>query len=1396
MAASTGDAAQASRSQPEQTPADFPNRAGQVIRSRYELREAIGRGGMAIVYRATDLASGSDLALKQLVLGAGENDSMFASLFEREFRTLAQLSHPRIIEVYDFGVDECGPFYTMELLEGGDLRQRAPLAWRDACIMAYDICSSLALIHSRRLVHRDVTPSNIRFTREAQAKLIDFGAMVPMGAGSAVVGTLHFMAPEVALRSNLDARADLFSLGATLYYSLTRRVPYPGRDLTSVARAWVTAPVPPSQSVEAIPEALDTLVLALLGIEPAARPRTAFEVMQRLAALSGLRHSEPPQVSRAYLSTPVMVGRDPAVQRITSEMRAALAEGGRSVLVLGTAGMGRSSLLDASVLRAKTLGLRVLRAHGNATSGGAFRALECLAKELLEHSPDLALTAARAEDAVGILFESAAAGSAADAGEPSRPRLRDFAAAKVPRYELGTALLRWLRRVADQLPFAIAIDDVHRIDEPSAALIAALVSQIREQRMFVIATAESNAEPLDRLAFDVIAKHSTPIVLEPLSRTDNQSLFESIFGDVQNIRIVSDGIHAIARGNPRDAIDIAQHLIDRGRLRYESGRWTLPSRLDADDLPSDAREAIQARLGILSPLARFFAETQALATYKAFTRDDYVKVCPQADADQIDIAISELVAQQIVTSDGRVYYLSHQAWRSALIRPLTGEQQAERHRALLPLYERRLRLGVVHHALLGGLENRALDELAQILPGLPEATNFYELTDLSALEVAATFERALEAAQRIGRSELELNHLRRWLASLSVVSDDKYYFRVAAEWLERLKHDSGYTLWEQLAHVPDPGERLALAMRNTAERYAATPEGERVYRPDEAIRGLAHYVGISLAIGSSRLELAITESLPALLEPFAPITPLVEVIWQNAIAARESSCRAQWESAHARWSKVYERLAALADAEPQFVGVFQRAVAYALGANEATMGIASAAQWADQLDDDPVQRVNGLYIRRSARLQVGDLEGAEQCRRQAEILTLQTRARQMFAHLHWVELMACGMARDLTGVKQCLDRIGVLATRSPGWIPYVRLAEGLLGLCRDNLDAACNAFADGVALTAPPSDEPYRVPAAWCLCMAGYLEALIGLGKPMEARSNGEAAIATCEKLDVGVGSHGIALALALAEAKLGDVPRAISRVDGVIRRQSELGVTGLQLGASYETRARIAIVSMDQDAFDQYAELAAREYRHGSGSALVARFERLMHEGLALTRGALSARSDFQSATFVRSEGRALAATSAQVSEILKGASGPEERALRSVRMLCQATEATFGYLYLLEEDGPRLAASYPACEPPQGLDAFVRDYAEHLLQDDSETAVVTGDALDFSNQQTAFDALDGLRYSPIDLFSVKDDGTRYVAVAALALGEHGRTVTYEIGLALGTELIRAGDARGLRPG
>src|SRR5690349_10625301 len=140
-----------------------PEHGATRLAERYVVLEKLGEGGMGAVYRARDEVSGRLVAFKQLLAGkTSAKRGMFEALFEREYHTLVRLKHPRIIEVLDYGFAESGPYYTMELLEGKDLQQLAPLPYAEVCRHLRDIASSLALIHAHRLLHRDLSPRNLR----------------------------------------------------------------------------------------------------------------------------------------------------------------------------------------------------------------------------------------------------------------------------------------------------------------------------------------------------------------------------------------------------------------------------------------------------------------------------------------------------------------------------------------------------------------------------------------------------------------------------------------------------------------------------------------------------------------------------------------------------------------------------------------------------------------------------------------------------------------------------------------------------------------------------------------------------------------------------------------------------------------------------------------------------------------------------------------------------------------------------------------------------------------------------------------------------------------------------------------------------------------------------------
>ena len=186
------------------------------IAGRYDVVEVLGQGGSATAYHVVERGTQRHLALKRLD-NYHRADATLAELFEREYHTLNQLAHPRVVRAFDYGFDSGGEaFYTMELLDGGDLRSQAPLPWQTVCTIGYEICSALSLLHSRRLVHRDLTPRNVRLTSDNKAKLIDFGLLSPFGVSNLLAGTPSHVAPEVLNSMSLDGRSDLFSLGATL----------------------------------------------------------------------------------------------------------------------------------------------------------------------------------------------------------------------------------------------------------------------------------------------------------------------------------------------------------------------------------------------------------------------------------------------------------------------------------------------------------------------------------------------------------------------------------------------------------------------------------------------------------------------------------------------------------------------------------------------------------------------------------------------------------------------------------------------------------------------------------------------------------------------------------------------------------------------------------------------------------------------------------------------------------------------------------------------------------------------------------------------------------------------------------------------------------------------------
>jgi len=699
--------------------------------------------------------------------------------------------------------------------------------------------------------------------------------------------------------------------------------------------------------------------------------------------------------------------------------------------------------------------------------------------------------------------------------------------------------------------------------------------------------------------------------------------------------------------------------------------------------------------------------------------------------------------------------------------------------------------------LAGGEPARGLARLLGLIGTVQNSSELREVFKLDAHDTVASFARALDAAVSLGRPPREINTLRRWIASLSVASDDSFYWLVAPAWLAQLKKDSGFAAWEALSDVADARERLSLALGEARKHYAGLPEAERVYRPDEAIRILVHYVAISIAIGSRTQDVRLVASLPPLLEPFAPLAPGVDAILHNAMATREARAYGQPEHARRRWIETYERLSEMTPDQVESLHVIRHAIASGIGAVEAQMGLASATTWAELLEQDQLQRVHALYLRKIVRLQQGDWEGADQLRRKAEMLESSATARQMFTSSLMIECEAHALASDLTGLRQVIDRIEPLAAKFAGWIPYRHVALGRFERIRGNFETARREFETALERSTPDGADPARAIPAFPPASAGLVETLTALGAHAEALEFGERALATCREHGIGVSAHELARATALADAKLGNFDRAVSRLDRVIADQRDLGVTGLNLGASYEARARVAIWSGDAAAVEKYTRLTAQEYRHGGGSPLGARYERLMEEAAKAGSGPLPSLADFDTGGG-RSLGTGLHGSDALVTKAMSGADQAADRGRRALRLLCDERKSDGGHLYLFADERLTHVASLGDGGPPEGLLAFLNERLE-LGADDLVTktvAALTGQEAPAEDSTTFIDE-SGMVHDPVMLTCVLDGETRHAGIAALVHREMPvRTAISRLIAAVSAHLIRAGDTRGMLVG
>ena len=593
----TGQAAHSSVSM------DLSGASATVINGRYSLGRMIGEGAKKHVYEARDSLLDRDVAIA--VVKVETLDAVSRQRITLEAQAMGRLgSHPHIVTVFDFGefvpkdAKEPHPYLVTELMGRGDVASlieeapngRPPL--HDVIRLTRQVCRGLDFAHSNGIVHRDVKPGNIWLTKDGTAKIGDFGlAKTRNRAGVTqsgnIVGTVTYMSPEQITGSEVTPRADLYALGVVLYEMVCGRPPFMGYDTPSVVRQHLeTEPVSPVWHNPYCPRPLEALILRLLAKDPKRRPKSAAEVIKALdniqvsgkqsrgngSSSSGMHTSSLSIDSLEDMVGGVFVGRDEQIAVLHSGLEETMSGRGRFLMIEGEPGIGKSRIAHELAVFAEERGAEVL--WGRADEAGASTAYwpwvqairshvqrtdgEQLEREMGESAAEIAVIVADVRQKLAGLEPPP------DMDDPQQPSFR-----------LYEAFTSFLKAASEENPLVIVLDDLHRADDSTLAMVRFIVPELYTMRVFLIGTMEpTSAMPDSHPLAEVLAYFKRRrilqrVLLSDLTEDDIMAMIEGNYGVSLSPTFVK-GLYTQTKGNPLALSEVANTLLSQGPQQHST----------------------------------------------------------------------------------------------------------------------------------------------------------------------------------------------------------------------------------------------------------------------------------------------------------------------------------------------------------------------------------------------------------------------------------------------------------------------------------------------------------------------------------------------------------------------------------------------------------------------------------------------------------------------------------------------------------------------------------------------------------------------------------------------------------------------------------------------------------
>jgi ABC-type transport system substrate-binding protein len=765
---------------------------GTKLADRYEIASELGRGGMGVVYRAHDPRLSRDVAVKCVPpsqLGADAEHR-----FQREAQLVAQMDHPAIVPIHDFGRHEGMLFFVMPLVQGTNLRaflRQEEARLGEVLDVGIQVAEALEYSHARGVVHRDVKPENVMVSRDEGAsvrvRVMDFGLARAstesrLTRTGTLVGTLAYLSPEQVAAREVDGRSDVYALGTVLYECVAGAPPFAGEAQSVLYRIVHEFPRAPRDAGAEIDEELERIVLSCLAKEPHRRPR-AGELAEALKSYRARLHASVRERAVAGLTQTTMqaprpaqaaplVGRKAELAELQKRLNAALDGECQLVVVSGEPGAGKTRLLDEIESLARARGIRAL--HGRSVERDRAFAYQGFCDAIQEYfryrdsasssAPDFSDLAPELLALFPMLHEI--------------PEIRDAAgaSASVPRAASPPAenqtqvfelLARTLTRIAGGKPLLLVMEDLHAA-EVSLDALQYVVRRLGPTPTLILGSYRTSEvdkrHPLTRLLEGFRGdRRFAAVPLAPLTPAEHREFVETLVGGAGLNDSLAQRLFESTEGNPFFTKELVRSLLGSGAISTDAtGQWSLSGEaaLTAEAMPATIQEAIEARIQRLPDDLRQLLATAAVMG-RSFDARDLASLAEADVDDALDRLLVEGYLEEQREARGDVLAFSSGVVRDVLYASLSPRKRRSLHRRCAELLEsrhagrlERVLPQLVHHFFNGDVPEKTVEHGLRLAASSLDAFSAEEAA--RAAKVALSFlddewegDRGVEADARL-----------------------------------------------------------------------------------------------------------------------------------------------------------------------------------------------------------------------------------------------------------------------------------------------------------------------------------------------------------------------------------------------------------------------------------------------------------------------------------------------------------------------------------------------------------------------------------------------------------------------------------------------------------------------